>query len=463
MGNELAFFVEISLSFMHFTVSEIVGKTGGRLVRGEHNFVINAVSTDSRTLASGDLFVAIIGENFDGHDFVSHVEQNGAIGAVVSRASEIKLPVVIEVRDTLVAYGEIANLHRNRFDVPIVAITGSNGKTTTKDMVAEVLAQRCSVFKSEKNFNNRIGIPNRLLQLSAQDEVGVLEIGSNQPGEIKHLSGIVEPDVAVITNIGFSHLEFLGSIEGVFKEKSAILENVDLAILSADDVYTERLRREFPVEVVTFGYKHSADVSASNIRIDNYGKPRFRLQLDHQDVEDIRLPCAGAHNISNALAAACVGKWAGLTHREIRIGLENFSPPDMRLQWIELDDFNIINDAYNSNPNSVQVALGMLSDTHIKGKRIAVLGDMLELGAQSAQLHFEVGRCIRPNVKTLITVGNCSRQIADGIQHQMASIDHCYTADEAADALRRVVDLGDLVLLKGSRGIELEKILRGFL
>ena len=238
---------------MHFIISEIVKKTGGRLVRGEQNTIINGVSTDSRTLVAGDLFVAIIGKNFDGHDFVNQAKQNGAIGAVVSKASEINFSVVIEVRDTLVAYGKIANLHRNRFDIPIVAITGSNGKTTTKDMVAEVLGQQCSVFKSEKNFNNRIGIPNRLLQLSAQDEIGVLEIGSNQPGEIKHLSSIVKPNVSVITNIGFSHLEFLGSIEGVFREKISILKHADLAILNADDSYAGRLRRESPAEVVTFG------------------------------------------------------------------------------------------------------------------------------------------------------------------------------------------------------------------
>ena len=448
---------------MHFTASEIVEKTGGRLVRGKPNTVINGVSTDSRTLIAGDLFVAIIGKNFDGHDFVSQVEQNGAVGVVVSKAPEIKFSVVIEVQDTLVAYGEIANLHRNRFDIPIVAITGSNGKTTTKDMVAEVLAQRRSVFKSEKNFNNRIGIPKRLLQLSAQAEIGVLEIGSNQSGEIKHLTNIVEPNVSIITNIGFSHLEFLGSIEGVFREKSAVLEHVDLAILNADDVYSERLQRDFPTDVITFGYKNPANVSACNVCIDNYGQPKFRLQFDNQDVEEIHLPCAGAHNISNALAAACVGKWADLSPQEIRIGLENFSPPAMRVQWIELDYFDVINDAYNSNPSSARVALDILSSTHVKGKRIAVLGDMLELGAQSAQLHFEVGRCIHPNVQALITVGNCSRQIADGAQHQMASIDHCHTADEAADVLHRVVASGDLVLLKGSRGIKLEKVLSGFL
>ncbi|MCS5610949.1 MAG: Mur ligase family protein, partial [Candidatus Poribacteria bacterium] len=277
---------------MHFIISEIVEKTGGRLVRGEQNTIINGVSTDSRTLVAGDLFVAIIGKNFDGHDFVNQAKQNGAIGAVVSKASEISFSVVIEVRDTLVAYGEIANLHRNRFDIPIVAITGSNGKTTTKDMVAGVLGQRCSVFKSEKNFNNRIGIPNRLLQLSAQDEIGVLEIGSNQPGEIKHLSSIVKPNVSVITNIGFSHLEFLGSIEGVFREKISILKHADLAILNADDSYAGGLRRESPAEVVTFGYKNSADVSARNVCIDNHGKPKFHLQFDNRDVEEIHLPCA---------------------------------------------------------------------------------------------------------------------------------------------------------------------------
>mgnify|MGYP001163581682 FL=1 len=448
---------------MHFTISEIVNKTGGRLVQGEHNTIINSVSTDSRTLVSGDLFVAIIGKNFDGHDFIHQAKQNGAIGIVISKSADINLPVVIEVQDTLIAYGKIANLHRNRFEIPIVAITGSNGKTTTKDMVAEILGQRHAVFKSKKNFNNRIGIPNRLLQLNAQDEIGVLEIGSNQPGEIKHLSSIVEPNVSVITNIGFSHLEFLESIEGVFREKVSILEHADLAILNADDDYTERIQHEFPVDFVTFGHKNPADVFASNIDIDNHGRPKFHLQFDDQDVEEIHLRCAGTHNISNALAAACVGKWAGLSCQEIRIGLEHFSPPEMRLQWIKVDNFNIINDAYNSNPNSARVALDMLSNTYTKGKRIAILGDMLELGTQAPQFHFEIGQYIRPNVKTLITVGDCSRKISEGLQHEMASINHCDTADEATDVLRDVVASGDLVLLKGSRSIELERILNGFL
>ena len=161
---------------MHFTISEIVNKTGGRLVQGEHNTIINSVSTDSRTLVAGDLFIAIVGKNFDGHDFIHQAKQNGAIGTIVSKSADINLPVVIEIQDTLIAYGKIANLHRNRFEIPIVAITGSNGKTTTKDMVAEILGQRHAVFKSKKNFNNRIGIPNRLLQLNTQDEIGVLEI-----------------------------------------------------------------------------------------------------------------------------------------------------------------------------------------------------------------------------------------------------------------------------------------------
>ena len=301
---------------MNLTIAEILKATDGKLIRGDANTTVTQISTDSRTVKCGDLFVPLIGEKFDGHDFLNQVRQKGAIGAVISKQIEADLPTIIQVKDTLIALGDIANCHRRKFNLPIVAITGSNGKTTTKDMTAAILSQACSVFKSEKNYNNQIGVPLRLLQLTDADEIAVMEIGANSPGEIERLSQILEPMVGVITNIGPTHLELLGSIEGVAEEKGALLEHVEFALLNADDPMTRRLVRlvrRARGQIFTFGYRFDADVSAREIEIDSSGKPSFTLWIDGRDTERIHLPCLGKHNISNALAAASVGVWAGLT------------------------------------------------------------------------------------------------------------------------------------------------------
>ena len=249
----------------------------------------------------------MVGENFDGHNFLDGARQKDAIGVVASKQIEVDFPIVIEVKDTLTAFGDIANCYRRKFNLPIIAITGSNGKTTTKDMTVSVLSQRFSVFQSEKNYNNQIGIPSRLLELGKNDEIAVLEIGTNQPGEIERLSQIVEPTVGVITNIGHSHLELLGSIEGVAKEKGSLLKHVDFAVLNADDPMTPQLSRRVRGQITTFGCEIDADISAHNIEVQPLGKPSFTLRIDGTDAGKINLPCLGKHNISNALAAACVG------------------------------------------------------------------------------------------------------------------------------------------------------------
>ena len=448
---------------MNLTIAEILQATQGTLIQGNPNTVITQVSTDSRTLKKGYLFVALVGEKFDGHNFLEGVCQQGAIGAVVSKPvaefSQLAPPVVMQVNDTLVALGAIANCHRRKFDLPIVAITGSNGKTTTKDITTSVLAQRFSVFKSEKSYNNQIGIPSRLMQLSEADEIAVLEIGTSWPGEIERLSQITAPTVGVITNIGPAHLELLGSIEGVAEEKGALLTHVEHAILNADDPMMPRLAGRVCGQITTFGWRNNADVSASEIEIDGFGKPTFTLIINENKVDRVHLPCLGKHNIYNALAAASIGVWAGLTPTEIRAGLECFQPADMRMQPIVHNDLRIINDAYNSNPESLKSALTFLSEIEITGKRIALLGDMLELGKHSQTLHLKTGQAIPTNISLLITVGPHSRAIADGAEGIVESIISCDTPKQAALELTRYAQPGDTVLIKGSRGIKLEQVL----
>ena len=448
---------------MNLTIAEILQATQGNLIRGNPNRVITQISTDSRTIKKGDLFVALVGEKFDGHNFLERVCQQGAIGAVVSKPvtdiSQLSSPIIVQVNDTLVALGDIANCHRRKFDLPIIAITGSNGKTTTKDITTSVLAQRFSVFKSEKSYNNQIGIPSRLMQLSDADEIAVLEIGTSWPGEIERLSQITAPTVGVITNIGPAHLELLGSIEGVAEEKGALLTHVEHAILNADDPMTSRLARRVCGQTTTFGWQNDADIAAREIEINGFGKPTFTLTIGGDGIGRVHLPCLGKHNIYNALAAAGVGIWAGLTPTDICAGLERFQPVDMRMQPIVYNDLRIINDAYNSNPESLKAALTFLSDIEITGKRIAILGDMLELGEHSHTLHLKTGQAIPTNINLLITVGPHSRAIAEGAEGIVESIISCDTPKQAAQELTQYAQPGDAVLIKGSRGIKLEQIL----
>ncbi len=448
---------------MNLTITEILQATQGNLIQGNPNTEIAQVSTDSRTLKEGDLFVALVGEKFDGHNFLEGVCQQGAIGVVVSKPvvefSQLVPPIIVQVNDTLVALGDIANCHRRKFDLPIVAITGSNGKTTTKDITTSVLAQRFSVFNSEKSYNNQIGIPSRLMQLGEADEIAVLEIGTSWPGEIERLSQITAPTVGVITNIGPAHLELLGSIEGVAKEKGALLTHVEHAILNADDPMTSGLAGRVCGQITTFGWRNDADISAGEIEIDSFGTPTFTLRIGGDEIGRVHLPCLGKHNIYNALAAAGVGLWAGLTPTEICTGLEDFQPADMRMQPIVHKDLRIINDAYNSNPESLKSALAFLSHIEIAGKRIAILGDMLELGEHSHTLHLKTGQTIPTNISLLITVGPHSRAIADGAEGIVESIISCDTPQQAAQELTQYAQPGDAVLIKGSRGIKLEQVL----
>ena len=448
---------------MNLTIAEILQATQGNLIQGNPNTIITQVSTDSRTLREGDLFVALAGEKFDGHNFLEGVCQQGAVGAIVSKqvadASQLALPIIVQVSDTLVALGDIANCHRRQFNLPIVAITGSNGKTTTKDITTSVLAQRFSVFKSEKSYNNQIGIPSRLMQLSEAAEIAVLEIGTSWPGEIERLSQIIAPTIGVITNIGPAHLELLGSIEGVAEEKGALLAHVEHAILNADDPMTPRFAHRVCGQTTTFGWQTDADISAHEIEIDSVGKPGFTLKIGGNEIDRVHLPCLGKHNIYNALAATAVGIWAGLTPTEICAGLEDFEPADMRMQPIVHKDLHIINDAYNSNPESLKSALAFLSDIEITGKRIAILGDMLELGDHSHALHLQTGQNIPTNINLLITVGSHSRAIVDGAAGIVESTISCDTPKQAAQQLTKYAQPGDAILIKGSRGIKLEQVL----
>ena len=363
---------------VQFSVQEIINITDGQLVRGRLNQMVSRVSTDSRSLCVGDLFLALLGEHFDGHNFLSQAVFNGAMGVVVSRVDislkKLDVSLVIRVPDTLQAYGNLAKAHREKFDGPVIAVTGSNGKTTTKEMINSVLSVKFRVFKSEKNYNNLIGLPKSLLELPVQkSEIAVFELGTNRPGEIARLTDIVRPTVGLITNIGFSHIKFLKDLDGVAKEKCSLLKNVSVAILNNNDTKLANIQTDLTTNRVNFGT--DGDVVAENIHLNCNGLASFQLVINQLDRSiPIHLPCIGYHNVFNALAAATVGYWAGLTLEQIKTGLETFRTVQMRLQSININGFRIINDAYNANPDSVQSALELFSDLHANGEKIAVLG-----------------------------------------------------------------------------------------
>ncbi|MGQ9608047.1 MAG: UDP-N-acetylmuramoyl-tripeptide--D-alanyl-D-alanine ligase [bacterium] len=450
-----------------FTIKDIIKATDGRLIKGNPDTIVSDISTDSRTLNEGDLFVALIGERFDGHSFIKQAIERGAIGVVVSKDVNQNIGCVIRVSDTLQALGDIAKFYRERFHVPVIGVTGSNGKTTTKDMIASVLQEKYNVLKSEGNLNNTIGLPLTVFKLSKTHETLVLEMGISVPGEMARLVEIAKPKISVITNISPTHLEFLGSIEGVIAEKSILARSTDIGVLNADDPNVANMRNGIGGKTIFYSVKESADVMAVDIEMDQYGRPKFRLILK-TDVEgevDINIPSIGKHNVYNALRAASVGSIFGVEIDLIKKALEMYKPMEMRMQRLEIKGITIIDDTYNSNPASLIAAIDFLLSMDSSKKKALVVGDMLELGEHSDRLHAEIGDYIGRNTKkalsALITVGGKSVNIAEsaiesGFDEDKVII--CKTNSDAASQLFSMLDRIDVVLIKGSRGMRMEEI-----
>ncbi len=435
---------------------------------------IKGVSIDSRTIKQGELFVAIKGDRFDGHDFVPEAIKRGAWGAIVERsvlesryASLGGLKNIIAVEDTLLSLQEMSAAHRKKFSIPFVGITGSNGKTTTKEMLASILRQKGPVLKNEGNLNNHIGVPLTLMGLNASHKSAVVEMGMSGPGEIKMLSRLVMPTVGVITNIGPAHLEFLGSVDMVLQAKGELLENMEpnsIAVLNADDRYFETLRNKFSGSMLTFGINKASDVTAIDIR---QGKnfTDFNIRSDGAVVR-VRLQAVGRHNVYNALAAAAAALAVGMPIESVKYGLEDFAPISMRSVVKQIKGRLVLEDCYNANPRSMEAALETLVSIRQGRKIIAVLGDMLELGKASADAHREIGRtAARLGVDLLITVGTLSKFIGDGARYAGMSGDRAIEAGsnaEAAALLREHSQNGDAILIKGSRAMKMEEILEEF-
>lgn len=437
---------------------------------------IKGVSIDSRKIKEGELFVAIKGDRFDGHDFVPEVMKKGAWGAIVDKSIlETQFgkiggfPNIIPVEDTLRALQEMSFLHRNKFTLPMVGITGSNGKTTTKEMVAGILKQKGPVLKNEGNLNNHIGVPLTLMQLEKDHRAAVVEMGMSALGEIDLLARLVQPDVGVITNIGPAHLEFLGSLDRVAEAKAELLGNIranGVAVLNADDPYFKTLKNKWSGRVLSFGIEQRADVQASDIRQDKEFTD-FTIEAEGLKV-NVRLRAVGRHNIYNALAAAAAAIAVGMPLDAVKYGLDDFTPVAMRSELKVVKGRTVLADYYNANPGSVRAALETLVTLRPGARSVAVLGDMLELGPSSPEEHRAIGRiAARLGVDVLITVGPLAKHLLEGAREAGMAKERLFafaagSHAKAAARLEKESKNGDAVLIKGSRGMKMEKILEKF-
>jgi UDP-N-acetylmuramoyl-tripeptide--D-alanyl-D-alanine ligase len=457
---------------MTWTVADIVEATGGRLLSGDGAAAVLGVSIDTRTLKTGELYVAIRGERLDGHDFVEAALAAGAAGAVIGRSmgslapASVRGRALIVVPDTTAALQGLARWVRRRSGACVVAITGSAGKTTTKDVAAAFLGLRHRVMRSSGNRNNHIGLPLSLLELRHGADVAVVELGMNHAGEIERLVRIAEPDVRVWTNVAEVHMEFFASIEAIADAKAELFEGATaetVLVANADDSRVMERAARFPGRVVTFGTKAGSTVTASDIEdlgIDGVGA---RVSSDDGTVR-FRVPLLGRGNLQNVLAAAAVARQFGVPLDAMAERAATLRAASHRGDVIRLGaGVTVVDDAYNSNPRAAQGALAVVASERRFGRRVAVLGEMLELGAPSIALHQECGRTAAGSgLSLLLTVGGEPARAMGraAVQAGMpeAAVCHAGSSAEAADLASALVKAGDLVLVKGSRGIRTERV-----
>ncbi len=452
-----------------FTAAEAAAASGGRLVRGTGGEEIARVVVDSRAAGPGDLFVAVPGERVDGHAFVGEALARGAVAALVSRLPEAAGPppgALILVDDTVAALGRLAAYHRERFAVEVVGVTGSVGKTTTKELAAAVLGQRYRVLRSPGNYNTEIGLPLALLDLRPGHQVAVLEMGMRGPGQIRYLARLARPRAGILTLIAETHAELLGSVEAVARAKRELVEELPpggVAVLNADDPRQRPMAAATRARVIWYGLGGGADVTAADL-VPRGSGVRFTLRAPRLAAGEapVDLPLPGRHHVADALAAAAVGLAFGLGLEEIARGLASASLPEMRSRIVEAGSLKLIDDTYNASPASVKAALETLAQV-APGRRVAVLGDMLELGDYSLEGHREVGRAAA-QVDLLVTVGTRARHARDaaveaGLPPERAL--HCADRDEALERLKGLLRPGDTVLVKGSRAMRMEEIVSG--
>ncbi|MBA3651154.1 MAG: UDP-N-acetylmuramoyl-tripeptide--D-alanyl-D-alanine ligase [Chthoniobacterales bacterium] len=449
------------------SIEQLAEFAGAVRQNGNRDALVTNVSTDSRTLQPGELFVALRGDNYDGHKFVEQAMQRGASGAIVETNWTGKPDPafsLLRVVDTLAAYQQIAAQYRRSLGMKVVAVTGSNGKTSTKDFTASVLGHRFRVTKTEGNFNNHVGLPRTMLEATAADQIGVWEIGMNHPGEIASLAQLARPNVAIITNIGIAHLEFMGTREAIAQEKgelAAALGAEGTLILNRSDEFADAIAKRTSARVIFAGID-GGEVQARGIVQTAEGAEFTVLEGAHRC--HAVLPVPGLHMVQNALLAVAAGRVFGLSLEQCAAGLAAAPATKARLQIKNIHGVQFIDDSYNANPDSTKAALRTLAELETEGQRIAVLGQMAELGAESARGHREVGAAAASlGIDHLISLGKESAEIAAGARTAgLEKSQELASAEEVADFLCNATRPGDLVLIKGSRAARTERVLEEF-
>jgi UDP-N-acetylmuramoyl-tripeptide--D-alanyl-D-alanine ligase len=438
---------------------------GGELRNGSPQRLATNICTDSRRAGPGDLFFALVGDRFDGHNFLHEVAKTGVIGVV---ADKKKIPAdffttVIAVDNTREALGNLAARYRRDFGAPIVAVGGSNGKTTTKELLASVLSQKFKTLWSEASFNNDIGVPVTLLKLQSAHEVAVLEVGTNHPGEMAPLLRLIKPDYGVITSIGREHLEFFGDIVGVAKEEGTLAEMLPSGgtlFVNGESEMMDLVSRRSSAPVVRIGWSENNDSSASDVRFDESGVT-FLAKTKRADLcGEYRIKLLGRHQVLNALLALSVAGELGLSRDEIQRGFLQCEPAKMRLQLSVANGVRILDDSYNANADSMLAALETLRELPCNGRRVAVLGDMAELGGETIAAHSEVGqRAAELGIEHLFAIGKLAHVTANAAKLAgLNAVEEFSEIESAAIALKKFLQPEDLVLLKASRAAGMERI-----
>ena len=448
------------------TLKQLAQWCGGTVYPEGADPVVNGMQHDSRGIHPGNLFVAIAGERVDGHSFVQKAREAGAAAALVSRKIDDELPQIL-VEDTLMAYGAIAREYRMETGIPVVAITGSVGKTTTKEMIACVLSGKYRVTKTQGNHNNNLGLPITIMEMAEDAELAVLELGMNHFGEMSYLTSIARPNMVVITNIGTMHIEHLGTREGILKAKLEIMEGIQadgVAVFNGDEPLLWNLR-EGEHRRIYFGIENDqCDVIAEDIRQMDGGM-YFTIRGLGQKFQ-IYVPQEGRHSVYNALAAATIGMLQHVTPETIQYQLGLFHNTGMRQRITEECGFTIIEDCYNAGPESMEAALRVLEERQCSGQRIAVLGDMLELGSRATAEHYRVGRLAAAAADMVLAYGEHSvRVITGAVTGGMSTKRAMHFEDQSAmaETLHTMAKPGDVILFKGSRGMKMERVMKEFL
>lgn len=444
-------------------VREILNATQGTLLCGTPDLEVTSVSTNSKTCEKGSLFIPIRGEKMDGHQFIEGAFEKGAVATFTSIHDFARSSgTYIKVPDTLRAMQDLASYYRGKFNIPVVGITGSVGKTSTKEMIASVLSSGLNIAKTEANLNGQIGLPQTILKIESKNDAAIVEMGISMFSEMERLSKVARPNFAVITNIGVSHIENLKTKENILKEKLHIADTLkegSILFLNNDDELLKGIDSLGKFKVVTFGVSDGSDFKAENIKID--GNSTF-FEVVHNGVrEGVSVPVVGVHNVCNALVAIGLGLKLGLPMSKIKTGLLRYENLNMRQQVYRLGGITVIDDTYNASPDSMVSAINVLDQVAKEGRKIAVLADMLELGDISREKHFDLGKMVaHHNVDVLVTVGNMAKYIAQGARFLsgVMEIKECSTNVEAQEYLKKAVRKGDNILVKGSRGMHMEQI-----